>query len=156
MVGIIGSPVVGTSLSLLLKLAATPFIAKIVHNMLWALKLGIRIAAPVITKEKTWPDMINDDLSKTTLDSFLYSIKSLHETDLREGVMGLEIPVLGIYGRKDVLVNPDQREILTDTVKLSQIAYFQDAGHFPMLDIPDKFMHTLKRFLDGETIVLVD
>ena len=45
-VTIIGSPVDGKSLSFILKLAGYRPIAELVHKLMWALKLGIRVSAP--------------------------------------------------------------------------------------------------------------
>lgn len=147
-VGIIGSPIVGGSLALPLKLAGYTPVAWAVHNMLWALKLGLRAAAPRITNDPRWPDMINQDLDKTTLESFLSSIKSLRKTDLRATLEQIHKPVLGIYGLKDNLVNPNQYKLLEAGVAEPHVQLMEHAGHFPMLDQPRAFMTTLKQFLD--------
>jgi pimeloyl-ACP methyl ester carboxylesterase len=148
--GVIGSPIIGDSLAFPLKLARYQIIAKIVFNSMWALKLGIRIAAPAITKDRRWPSMISNDISRTTLESFLLSIKSLRTTDLVEELKNIYIPLLGIFGAKDNIVNPRQKDILQDAAVFPSIIYFENAGHFPMLDEPDNFMKALKTFLDEE------
>lgn len=147
-VGVIGSPIIGDSLSLVLKLASKQQIAQIVHNALWALKLGIRVSAPLITKDKNWSKMINEDLSKTTLDSFLSSIQSLRTTDLSSDLSNIQVPIMGMYGAKDNIVSPKQRSLLEKNTAQPHIVYFRDAGHFPMLDKPTDFMQALKDFLD--------
>lgn len=149
-VGVIGSPVMGDSLWILLKWAGKDMIAKLVHNSLWALKLGIHVARPAITKDKNWPQMINADLSQTTLDSFLLSIKSLRDTDLREDLPTIEAPIMGLYGKRDIIVNPNQKDLIESLAVQPHIVYFEDAGHFPMLDVPDNFIQALKDFLDLE------
>lgn len=148
---VIGAPINGSSLDLILKLAGYRPIAFVVHNVPWALKLGLRISAPLVTKDKRWPDMIGRDLSKTTLESFLLSIASLRKTDLRPKLAEISVPTMGMYGRKDVLVDPGQWQPLSSGVSDVRIERFQDAGHFPMLDHPQTFMHTLKDFLDNGT-----
>lgn len=147
-VGVIGSPVDGESLSFLLKLAGKPFIASVVHNALWALKFGLRVASPFITRDKRWYEMISADLSQTTTDSFLLSIKSLRDTDLSELVNTIQVPVMGIYGAKDVIVNPNQKDMILKLVQQPHVTYFENAGHFPMLDDPDRFLQVIKGFLD--------
>ncbi len=149
-VGVIASPVVGSSLSLLLKLAGVNWIAMPVHNMLGALKLGIRLGAPLITRDPRWPDMISQDLDKTTLESFLLSIASLRRTDLRPTLGEIQAPVMGLYGRKDNLVHPDQYKLIQQGVRAARVENFERSGHFPMLDQPRPFMETLKDFLDKE------
>lgn len=148
--GVIGSPVVGDSLAFLLKLAGMKFFASIVHNMLWALNLGIRISRPLVTKDPRWPEMIAADLSQTTLESFLLSIKSLRYTDLREDLRTIPVPLMGIYGRKDVIVSPKQYQLVEEYAQFPQIVYMKDAGHFPMLDDPVFFIKTVQDFLSSE------
>ncbi len=149
-VAVIGSPIVGSSLAVLLKLAGLRPIATIVHQMMWALKLGIRVFSPVVTRDRRWPTMMDRDLSYTTLESFLHSIASLRRTDLRPLLPQIQIPTMGIYGGQDVIVNPNQWKPLLAGVPHSRIERFPDSGHFPMLDVPEKFVATLIDFLEPE------
>jgi len=148
-VTVIGSPVDGRSLALLLKLAGLRPIAYLVFNALWALRLGLRLFAPLITRDRRWPEMINRDLSKISVESFLLSIASLHRTDLREDVGTIQVPVMGIYGDRDVIVDPREREVLLAGVPHARIERHAQVGHFPMLDDPQWFMETVRDFLDS-------
>jgi len=145
---VIGSPIVGSSLALLLKLAGIRTIAWLVYHTMWALKLGIRIASPFITRDHRWPDMINQDLSRVTLESFLMSIASLRKTDLRPLLAPIRQRVLGMYGDRDVIVNSNQWAVLKAGAPNAIIDRYPHAGHFIMLDEPRKFMTSLKCFLD--------
>ncbi len=144
---VIGSPIQGSSLAITLKLAGYHPIAFLVYNLMPLLKLGIRMAAPIITQDRRWPDMISQDLSRTTLESFLLSIASLRRTDLRPSLNHVNIPVLGMYGSRDLIVHPNQWEPLQDGIPHTQVAQFRSAGHFIMLDEPQLFKDTLKNFL---------
>jgi pimeloyl-ACP methyl ester carboxylesterase len=148
-VTVIGSPIIGSSLALLLKLAGYRPIAALVFNMMWALKLGIRLSSPLITRDPRWYRMIDQDLSKTTVESFLTSISSLHHTDLREDIQQIQVPTMGMYGNKDIIVHPDQWKPLQENVRHARIERFKKAGHFPMLDQPDNFQQILLDFLDS-------
>jgi pimeloyl-ACP methyl ester carboxylesterase len=55
---------------------------------------------------------------------------------------------LGIYGRIDRIVSPQQRDVLARSLPLAEISYFEKSGHFPMLDEPERFYQTLSGFLD--------
>lgn len=149
-VTVIGSPIDGESLALLLKLAGQRWIASLVFNSMWALRLGIRIYSPFVTKEPSWPEMMNRDLSKTTLESFLISIATLRETNLKPYLSQIRIPAMGMYGKKDVIVNPNQWQPMQTHIPNVRIERFDDAGHFIMLDQPTKFIETLKHFLKNE------
>ncbi|KAA3646168.1 MAG: alpha/beta hydrolase [Chloroflexi bacterium] len=152
-VAVIGSPINGESLAFMLKLAGVRPLAALAHNTLWALKLGIRAASPVITRDERWAEMISADLSKTSLESFLISIASLRNTDLRPVLGQIRVPSLGMYGDKDIIVNPKQWQPLEEGAPQACIQRYTDAGHFPMLDKPEDFMRDLKEFLDQDESV---
>jgi pimeloyl-ACP methyl ester carboxylesterase len=148
---VIGSPIVGSSLSLLLKLFGRRPIASLTYHNLWALKLGFRILAPLYSRDPLWPDMMARDLSRTTLESFLLSIASLRVTDLRPQLHQIKAPAMGMFGNKDVVVNSNQWEPMLAGIPHARIERFERAGHFIMLDEPQTFMEILHDFLNGET-----
>ncbi len=148
---VVGSPIVGSSLAWALKMAGRRPIAVMLFNMMWAFRLGMRVASPFICKDPRFPDMMDKDLSRTTLESFLLSIASLRRTDLRPFLDQIHIPVMGMYGDKDIIVHPKQWQPLLGGVPHARIERFEQAGHFIMLDDPEPFMHKLKQFLDEET-----
>ena len=146
---VIGSPIEGSSLSILLKLASCRTIANIVYQMMDTLKFGIRVAAPAITRESKWPEMISQDLNQVTLESFLLSISSLRQTNLSPQLAPIYQPVMGMYGDRDVIVNPNQWSVLEKDVQRPRIERFKQAGHFIMLDKPSLFNTLLKEYLDS-------
>jgi pimeloyl-ACP methyl ester carboxylesterase len=95
--------------------------------------------------------MMDRDLSRTTVESFLLSIASLRRTDLRPKLNEIKIPVMGIYGDRDNIVHPRQWQPLQEGVPHSKIIRWEKAQHFVMLDKPQEFMESLKSFLDEET-----
>ena len=105
---VIGSPIDGSSLAMLLKLSGYRSIAMMVFNTLWALGLGLKLSGPFISSDPKFYEMMDRDLSKTTLESFLLSIASLRKTDLRPLLHKIKVPTLGMYGNKDIGVHPDQ------------------------------------------------
>lgn len=147
---VIGSPIEGSSLSILLKLASCRKIANTVYKMMDTLKFGIRVAAPIITRESRWPEMISQDLNQVTLESFLLSISSLRQTNLSPLLAPVYQPVLGMYGDRDVIVNPNQWSVLKNGVQRASIERFKQAGHFIMLDKPRLFKTLLKEYLDSK------
>jgi len=58
--------------------------------------------------------------------------------------------VLGMYGDKDIVVDPKQWRPLLDGTSKARIERFPSAGHFIMLDDPLGFNQKLKSFLDEE------
>ena len=57
---------------------------------------------------------------------------------------------MGIYGKKDVIVHPNQHELVQQFARYPQVVYMDDAGHFPMLDNPEFFLKTIQDFLAYE------
>lgn len=147
-VTIIGSPVVGSSLALPLKLAGYRQIAFMLFNLFGAFRLAMRVASPFICRDPRFPEMMDRDLSRTTLESFLMSIASLRRTDLRPRVAELQIPVMGMFGNRDNIVDPRQWQVLSQCLPSARIERFPKAGHFIMLDEPQVFTQKLKEFLD--------
>ncbi|MGD0003683.1 MAG: alpha/beta hydrolase [Anaerolineaceae bacterium] len=146
---IIGSPIVGSSLALPLKMAGYRSVAYLLFTLFPAFRFGMRIASPLICKDPNFPDMMDRDLSKATLESFLISIASLRRTDLRPRLQHISAPVMGMFGDRDNIVNPNQWKPLQEGVPQARIERFRNAGHFIMLDDPLNFMSKLKDFLSN-------
>ena len=147
---VVGSPIAGSSLALPLKWAGYRPIAFMLFNMMGVFRFGMRVASPFICRDPRFPDMMDRDLSRTTVESFLRSIASLRRTDLRPVLDEIKVPVMGMYGNKDNIVNPMQWKPLAAGVARNKTERFPKAGHFIMLDESEPFMHKLKSFLDEE------
>jgi pimeloyl-ACP methyl ester carboxylesterase len=146
---VVGSPIVGDGLAILLRLAAKRFLASLAYKVPGVIPLGVRLSSPFLARDwKTWYKMFEKDLSGTTLESFHHSIASLRHTDLRPRLKEITVPTLGVYGRIDRIVDPGQGEVLAQGVQSAEICYFDHSGHFPMLDEPEQFYRTLREFLD--------
>lgn len=149
---VIGSPIQGTSLNMLLKASGNQGFASLIWTFPNLVRLFIRGYAYFMANDgRAMSRMISDDLSKVTVQSYFESISTLRETDLRESVETLQMPVMGMYGRKDIIVNPNQAKVLQQHVPHSQIDWYKDAGHFIMLDSPDRFHTSVIEFLNGGT-----
>ncbi len=145
---VVGSPIEGDSLAVMLKVLGKRPIAAILFNMMWAFRLGMRVYSPLICRDPRFPDMMDKDLSRTTLESFLLSISSLRRTDLRPFLALVKVPAMGMYGGKDIIVNPNQWKPMLAGIPHARIEKFPKAGHFIMLDEADLFLNKLKEFLD--------
>ncbi|MBM4422583.1 MAG: alpha/beta hydrolase [Chloroflexi bacterium] len=148
---VVGSPIVGSSLNIFLRLAGYRAIAFVVYNMPSALRLAVRSFSPFIVNKEplAWYRALERDLSKTTLESFFASIGSLRRTDLRPRLNEVNVPTLGVYGVGDTIVHPKQYEPLKAGVPHAQIEVLRGSRHFPMIDEPETFNAVLKNFLDS-------
>jgi pimeloyl-ACP methyl ester carboxylesterase len=147
-VTVIGSPIQGSSLNLLLKMSGYRGTARIIWTTPSLLRAFMRVYAYFIAKDGAKVGkMIVDDVSKISADSFFQSIGTLRETDLRSQIGELNMSVLGIYGKHDRIVRPSQSKVLKQYVPHSQIAWLEGSGHFPMMDQPDHFHEAVRDFL---------
>lgn len=150
-VGVVGSPIDGNSLNMLLKASGYQAVARFFFISPPALKLFLRGYSYFMANDgRRMSKMILDDFSQVTVNSFFESIGTLRETDLRPRLGEITMPTLGVYGRKDIIVNPNQHDVLSAGVSQAQVEFFQNSGHFPMLDEPEAFHQTLRTFLRDE------
>jgi pimeloyl-ACP methyl ester carboxylesterase len=148
---VVGSPMVGTSLAPLLKLAGYRPTAFFLFNLMGPFRAWMKhYYAHVICSDPRFPEMMDRDLSRTTLESFLRSIASLRRTDLRPLLDQIKVPAMGIYGDRDKVVHPRQWEPMKKGIDHARIERFPLAGHFPMLEEPQNFSERLKSFLDQD------
>ncbi len=148
-VAVAGSPIAGSSLAPLLKLAGYRAVAFFLFNLMGPFRAWMKyFYSRRICSDPRFPEMMDHDLSRTTLESFLMSIASLRRTDLTRCLDEVRVPVLGMYGDKDRVVDPLQWQPLEQGAAQAEIARFPTAGHFMMLENPAEFSQILKKFLD--------
>ncbi|MBK8030248.1 MAG: alpha/beta hydrolase [Anaerolineae bacterium] len=152
---VIGSPIQGNSLSPLLKLASyrgwiglgqtTPILYDAFQK---GFKPFLRAYSYMLAKDgRTLGNMLTTDVAKINATPFFESIGTLRATDLRPRVSELQMPVLGIYGRKDLIVDSGQGKVLKDSLPSSRVEMFDASGHFPMMDETERFHSTVREFL---------
>jgi len=149
---VIGSPIEGSSLFFFPKVFGYKTFGWLTYHNLWIYKKFYRILAPLYSKNRDWAEMMDRDVSRTTMQAFFASIGSLRRTDLRPNLDEIRVPVMGMYGDKDIVVSPKQWQPLREGVPHARIERFRTAGHFIMLDEPEPFMQKLKSFLDDEPL----
>jgi pimeloyl-ACP methyl ester carboxylesterase len=151
-VAVIGSPIQGNSLNFFLKLSGYKIIADLVFGVPFILNSFVYGITHLAANDgAALHRMVSNDVSKVTADSFFQSIGTLHQTDLREDIAGLSMPLLGIYGKKDIIVSPKQSKVLLQHAPTSREAWFEKSGHFPMMDEPERFHQTILDFLHNQS-----
>ena len=106
---VIGSPIVGSARSLAAE-AVRPAPGRLrgAITTCGGCELGFRILAPFYSRDPRWSEMMDRDISQTTLESFLTSIASLRQTDLRPTLAPGQRAGHGHVRDKDIVVHPDQ------------------------------------------------
>ena len=145
---VIGSPVIGSSLNLFLKLSGYRGIAELVYaipqirtSFIWGLTHMAANDGGALHR------MVSEDAAKVSADSFFQSIGTLRETNMLGDLPDMQMPILGCYGRKDIIVHPMQGKLLLKHAPNAREEWFSNAGHFPMLDEPKHFFDTVNDFL---------
>ncbi len=146
-VAIVGSPIVGSSLNGMLKLAGYGSIAKLIWR--YPIMLNSIMRLLLARDSKKVRGMIFRDVQRTTMESFFHSIGDLRDTDLRTQLPTLSIPTLGIFGTQDNIVSSNNANLLKNGVGQATIEMMEHSRHFPMTDEPEKFFAVIHDFLDN-------
>ena len=147
-VAAVGSPINGSSLNFFLKLAGIPWIAHAVWRVPMLLRLVI--LANTLGDSERVRRMILRDVEKASIESFFRSIGDLHTTDLRQPLRRLRVPALGVYGKSDNIVNPNQAHVLAESVRAARVHVMNRSRHFVMLDEPEAFHQVVSEFLSNQ------
>ena len=67
--------------------------------------------------------------------------------DQRELLAGLSIPVLSCVGAKDTVIDPELGVQAGELAPHGQLARFEESGHAPFFDEPERYMSVIQQFL---------
>jgi pimeloyl-ACP methyl ester carboxylesterase len=142
---VVGSPISGSSLNLLLKLGSVRWIA----NTLFRIPAMLRFVVWLVLAgdSTSVQQMIFRDVSRVSAESFFRSIGDLWHTDLRTRIGQVQVPTMGVFGEHDNIVDPGQAQVLEAGIPQAQIRMMPESRHFPMLDEPERFRKALLEFL---------
>lgn len=150
-VAVVGSPINGQSLSLFLHFAGTRLVASLMLAGEGSplLRTFIRLWSPFVTPNNPnlFYDMTMKNSSGFTINSFFSSIASLRRTNLSSRLKEITIPAMGVFGGKDVVVNPNQIKYFRGPIPDGRPVWVPKAGHFVMWDTPDEFARIFNDFM---------
>ena len=140
----VGAPIVGDSLSWLLKLTDRPVLANAFARAPWLRRYMFRM----FLGETNDPAVneILDDSVKSSSTTLRRAVGSMWRTDLRPELPRLSVPSLIVHGGRDEIVHPNQADLF-DNVPSAEVVVMPESRHFPFLDEADLFNETLLRFL---------
>lgn len=143
----VGSPIVGSSLSIYLKMMGHPLVARSLYRWTSLFRLFTQFYVPVSRNKSLWREMALADFQDAGWLVAQQSIASLHNVDLQPQLRNLALPVLGIFGKYDNVVKPNQADVMKKTIPHAEVITLQDSRHFPMLEEPGEFEQLLEAFL---------
>jgi pimeloyl-ACP methyl ester carboxylesterase len=140
----VGAPIVGDSLSWLLKLTDRPVLADAFARLPWVRRRMFRM----FLGETNDPAVneILDDSVKSSSATMRRAVGSMWRTDLRPELSRLTVPTLIVHGGRDEIVHPNQADLF-DHVPSAEVVVMPESRHFPFLDEAELFNETLLRFL---------
>ena len=82
---------------------------------------------------------------------FVQALEALLKYSYRERLGQIEVPVLIVWGRNDLLVPVGDAERYRRLIGANaRVVVFEDTGHVPMLERPSRFNALLRNFLAGD------
>jgi pimeloyl-ACP methyl ester carboxylesterase len=143
-VAAVGAPIVGDSLSWLLKLTDRPIMADAFARVPWFR----RFMFSQFLGETNDPHVheILDDSVKSSSTTLRNAVGSMWRTDLRPELPRLTVPTLIVHGGRDAIVHPNQADLF-DNIPSAEVVVMPESRHFPFLDEADLFNDILLRFL---------
>ena len=144
-VTVVGSPVNGISLNVFLKMMGVDWMARVAWRVPMLVETFIRIL--LMHDPPKVKNMVLRDVQRTSIESFFRSIGDLHHTNLEPRLPHLRAPVLGVFGERDVIVDPREARRLAECTRLPRVEMMPVSGHFPMLDDSQRFNEILLHFL---------
>ena len=146
-VAAVGAPIVGDSLSWLLKLTDRPIMADAFARVPWFR----RFMFSQFLGETNDPHVheILDDSVKSSSTTLRNAVGSMWRTDLRPELPRLAVPAMIVHGGRDAIVHPNQADLF-DNIPTAEVVVMPESRHFPFLDEADLFNDILIRFLKQE------
>ncbi len=145
----VGAPIVGSSLSWLLKLTYYRPLANVLASAPWLRRFLFRhFLGETKTNDPAVHEILDDSL-KSSASTLQRSIASMLYTDLRPELPKLAVPALIVHGGRDEIVNPNQADLFHN-VPLAQVVVMPKSRHFPFLDEAEQFNTLLLGFLGND------
>jgi pimeloyl-ACP methyl ester carboxylesterase len=112
-------------------------------------RLGMQLL--VRYPEKLSPALTYELVRGTGKPGFVPALKALLDHSYRDQLPGIEMPVLVVWGRHDMLVpRGDAREYVELIGPNARREMFEDTGHLPMIERPNRFNRLVAEFIAGE------
>lgn len=96
-------------------------------------------------------DVWREDVPWATVEGIQNSaypaVAAFQAYDLTRYLHQIQAPTLVIFGRRDAVVPPSEGDLVAQHAPDARIVWFDECGHFPMIERRDDFMAALRGFL---------
>jgi pimeloyl-ACP methyl ester carboxylesterase len=93
------------------------------------------------------PALVSEQLKGAPKDGFLPALDALTSYPIRDRLDDIECPTLIVWGPKDRLVPVKDAHEFDRLIPDSRLLIYEDTGHVPMLERPERFNEDLRAFL---------
>jgi branched-chain amino acid transport system permease protein len=107
------------------------------------IKRALMMNAPTYDNEKFF-DRIAADALRIAKKAFIGNAKALSSYNYTSQVANLEIPVVVVYGDKDVILDYESMKKTADSFKNAKLVVLKGIGHSPVVEAQDKIIEILQ------------
>jgi pimeloyl-ACP methyl ester carboxylesterase len=101
--------------------------------------------------EKLSPQLTYELVEGTGKPGFLPALEALMSYSFRRHLLKIEVPVLIVWGRNDMLVPVGDAHEYEELIgENARAVIFEDTGHLPMLERPSRFHDLVEEFIEGD------
>lgn len=111
-------------------------------------KMVLGMMAPTAPKDAYYDRVMAESVAKCT-GAWIRNGHALDRMNLVNEVGGIAVPVLILFGQKDILVTPEMMERAHQQIPGSVLEMWPEVGHSANLEDPERFTRRLVAFLEG-------
>jgi pimeloyl-ACP methyl ester carboxylesterase len=121
-------------------------------------RAGVRAGTDLREVWRGYLSLVDPDARRAFLQTLrgLVDLRGQRASALDRLYLAQDIPTLIIWGAKDLLIPVDHARAAHAAVVGSRLEVFDEAGHFPHLDTPERFISVLVDFMDSSTAASID
>ena len=106
----------------------------------------MRKVTPTLTDEAMF-DAILNDAARMAPEALTGFYKSLNHWNIQSCIKHVDIPILILAGAQDTLVPVVALEEMNKYLKQGRLVVWEDVGHSPQLEQPDRFLSLVDNFI---------
>jgi pimeloyl-ACP methyl ester carboxylesterase len=109
------------------------------------LRRGLERVTPTLRRDRAFEALV-DDAARMSPEAAIGHVRALGEWNVQAQLGRLDLPVLILWGAKDILVPRAGLERTARGLRRGQLVVWPDVGHAPQLEQPDRFARLLFNF----------
>lgn len=99
--------------------------------------------------DPSWPKKLKERIPSWNADVLREALESMTRFNLRGKLSSITAPTLVLAGSEDDVATPAVAHQIQSQIPGSKCVIFEKAGHFMMMEQPDRYRAVLREFLDG-------